>query len=218
MKHLSSYLTMAIVALLATLNLTSCLSSDDDDNYISPEQYKQYAQTLSGIYHGKTYFYNDTLTTSSKTDSLQNVTMRIYSGDSTLVLYDFPASLIAKTLKNSTELKNNTALVEALNDAEPQDLKMNYLIVQSPSSNYILFCIAPQTLTYNLTYGGASHKVQAVFYGWTQAEYISSTKATTYLQFAVAAIYVDGVATQLYTSGASDTEKNNLIFEYVGTK
>ena len=143
---------------LAALCVTSCLSNDDDNNNssstLSKSQIAQCFMTVKGDYTGDLLYLaktDDGLT--EQVDTL--VGEWSIPTDSTLIIYDFPAKVLA-------EFVSHTGLKKALAEAPNQDVKCQTRYVNvSP----VQFLVNPRTLEYDLYYDGSTHKVHAVFFG-----------------------------------------------------
>ena len=143
---------------LAAMCVTSCLNDDDKNNNssgtLSKAQIAQCFMTVEGDYAGDLLYLaksDDGLT--EQVDTLVGE-WSIHT-DSTLIIADFPAKVLA-------ELVSHAGLKKALAEAPNQDVKCQTRYVNvSP----VQFLTNPYTLEYNAFYDGNTHKVHIVFYG-----------------------------------------------------
>lgn len=165
----------------AALFFASC--NNDDDTSLTPEQRAAAFQMVKGPHEGN-MMYND-LTSTDPKDQVDTLRMTWnMQTDSTMVIYQFPASIIAESITDD-------ALKAAISKVEPRDLQCRTFFF---NLDPVAFYISPITLEYNLNYGEADHKVQVVFYvnhPVSQGSYRTSTKFMS-MQIVVAAIYIDG--------------------------
>lgn len=195
------FLSLALLA-AASLGLTSC-NDDNDSSYtpLTPAEKTQCFMTVRGEYTGKLIY------TTGATNNGQVVSDTIdaawsIQNDSTLTIKKFPARLLAVYITNAD-------LKKALEEAPDQDLVCRTSYAQtSPVAMYL----NPVTPAYNLTYGGATHKVQVPFYvnstqSW--AKYNSDKKRMT-IQIVEGLVFVD--------SKKSDDLQTSSGFFLYGTK
>ena len=143
---------------LAALCVTSCLGDDDNNNNssstLSKSQIAQCFMTVKGDYTGDLLYLakaDDGLT--EQVDTLVGE-WSIHT-DSTLIIYDFPAKVLA-------EFVSHAGLKNALAEAPIQDVKCQTRYVNvSP----VQFLVNPRTLEYDLFYDGSTHKVHVMFFG-----------------------------------------------------
>ncbi len=205
MKVLSK-LSVFVLCCMATMSLVSCLNSDDDDS-MSDEEYKSYVNLMSGYYYGgKMYFYNDTITTTSnQVDSVTSLSAVIYT-DSTIVIQNVPGRVLAKCITNHSALK------EAIENADNQTLRLNYVLYPRQTSSYLYYYVYPVTVTYNeLTYSGDTHKVQISFYTPSLGVYYNNMID---IPIYLAGVYQDGEEMELFYSSSSLDNSNTLIEFY----
>lgn len=180
-----------------SLTFTSC-TDDTGDSNITAAQALQAYNAVKGSYTGK-MIYNATNPNNSSddTDTLA-VTWQIAT-DSTLVINDFPTSLLAE---NVLDADMKAALL-----AEPnQDLTCytNYFRL-SP----VAFWVTPKAPAFNVTYGGNTHKIQIAFYGNSSYSFgAMTTTGKMQIQLVEAAVYVDGT---LSSSAMTTIKVYNLI-------
>lgn len=208
MKVLSK-LSVFVLCCMATMSLVSCLNSDDDDS-MSDEEYKSYTNLMSGYYYGgKIYFYNDTITTTSnQVDSVTSLSAVIYT-DSTIVIQNVPGRVLAKCITNHSALK------EAIENADNQTLRLNYVLYPKQTSSYLYYYVYPVTVTYDeLTYSGSTHKVQISFYNPSLGVYYNGMID---IPIYLAGVYEDGEEMELFYNSYSSDNSNTLL-EFYATK
>lgn len=173
---------------LAAMCVTFTSCNDDDDNSsksLTPTEKQTAYNAIKGDYTGK-LIYGAVNAKNSKdiTDTIA-ATWHIAT-DSTVVIDKFPTKLLAD---NITDDNIKAALTAA--DAQNITCYTNYFRV-SPAA----FWANPVTPSYNLTYGGAAHKVQIAFfinstYSFGQLD----AKGNFEMQIIEGGIYVDGKLT-----------------------
>lgn len=191
----------------ASVSLTSCLDSDSEDYSITPEQYTQYLEQMAGTYHGKMYFWNDTITTTetktSKLDSLQNVTVSVRGKNDSTITVSVPAKYLGKNIKNSDE---NKALKDAVDAYADQTLKMKFYLYQLQNS-VVYFGIYPTEITtLNLNYGGADHKMDISWYSYYNYNGTFSSRYMD-LSFYMTEIKVDGTSVWKANTNTSNADE-----------
>ncbi|MGI6222358.1 MAG: DUF4840 domain-containing protein [Prevotella sp.] len=187
MKNLK-IITLQLVALLFVGGLfTSCLDDDDDDvsfSYLSKSEQLQAFYQLAGTHSGRVYWLADS-SSYTKLDSI-DVTLNA-ANDSTIYIYNFPTKPLAqyvndgeRELKDSLEKQDNVTLT----------IYTAYFHL-SP----IYFEADPYNITYNMTYGGESHKVEVAFYtgmpNYLYGEYDSTSSPQLVIRMCQGAIWVD---------------------------
>lgn len=173
-----------ILCAFAALAFTSCLSDDDDDTRLTPEQIRQCYTMTAGTHQGRMYYREDQSSDNAgKTDTV-NVQWSINS-DSTMVLQNIPSAALAAGIRDAN-------VKAAVGSSPSVDIPC---FIGFFTQNPIKWLINPQTVTFtNVSYGGASHKVDVVFYVQTYysyGEYNAST-GNMGIQIVVAAAYLDG--------------------------
>lgn len=194
MKRFSK-LFVFILCAFSAVTVASCLSSDDDGG-IDPAVYKAWMTYISGSYYGdptnyqkanKIYFWNDTITGTNKTDSIEGIEVA-FRNDSTLSVYEVPGSLFKNYIKDNDELK------EALDNAPSQTLTAKYMFynISSPNAWYY---VAPSKMTFNnLNYNGGTHSLEISFYGLGAGVFVNnSALRQIQLRLVVGEIKEDGV-------------------------
>ena len=163
------------------LTVVSCLSDNDDSSNqssgLTASEKALCFTAVKGDYTGKLYFYD-----SSRARDSVDISWSIPS-DSMMTVPLFPSKALAECISNS-------ALKEALEAApdQPLDCRIGF-VNMSP----VEFLVNPYTLTYNLNYSGADHKVQVLFYGNTTYSYgtYDSTSHELGVQIIIGALYID---------------------------
>lgn len=138
---------------MATLAFTACLSDDDNDNRLTPQQRRAAFEALRGNYEGKVVYVQAKPTSpSDRTDTL-DVSWKI-DNDSVIVVENLPGAALAEHVRDSA-LASQIALQPA------QSVKLYYtLFGVSPVS----FFINPATVVYQVDYDGGRHEVAIAFY------------------------------------------------------
>jgi len=176
----------ALCCMVVAVAFSSCLFDDDDDDSnksLTPTQVSQCFAIVGGDYQGKLLCYvSESAKMAEAIDSL-DITWSIPS-DTILVIHQFPAKSLANSITYAP-------LREALVEQPDQTLKCYIGFV---STSPIEFLINPWTLTYNVTYDGEEHKVQALFYvysAYSFGSYDATTQELT-MKIVEGALYIDG--------------------------
>lgn len=179
-----------LMCCMSALLVTSCLN-DDDDSGLTPEQQGICLNAIKGSYTGKLIYPSENQTNSKDQTDTLDMTCVVNPIDTTVVLYNFPAQLVAKWIKDG-EVK------DALMDATVQNVRSKmYFYTNSP---YIGFMMYPMPVEYNVFYDGKSHKVTAYFYSGQYSYGIhSAAQKQMQLQYILGAIVLD------------DDTQNNLM-------
>lgn len=194
-------LLSVLLACVAALSLTSCNGDDNSYTPLSKDDKAKCYNAVRGDYKGKlVYATGETKNGKTVTDTL-DMAWSIPT-DSTLVIRSFPSRLLAVSVTNN-EVK------QALSEAAAQDLTCRIGFVQTDP---VAFLANPVTPSFELTYGGKSHKVQTPFYtNLTQSSGIYTAKTNTLtLQIIEGGLYIDG-------KQSSDMPKG-MVFYLFGTK
>lgn len=161
----------------------SCLDDDGGKTGLTNEEVRQCLNTIRGSYSGDLIYLsqNPTIAT-DKTDTL-DIDWQVNAADTTLVVYNFPAKLIAKDLPEG-DVKT------ALSQASGATLKAKIGFYQiTPVIGYMLF---PMPVVYNVIYGGKAHKVSAYFLsGQYSFGYHSASQKKMLMQYVLGGIYLD---------------------------
>ena len=159
---------------------TSCLK--DEDTGLSVEEQRSAYLQVKGDYNGKLVYSKQLEDKSAYVNDTVDVSWSIAT-DSTLLIKQFPSAALAEGISNND-------IKAAMASANPVDIKC-YTGFNSLSP--VIFLINPSVVTYRLTYGDTTHKVQVVFYvnnGYSYGVYRSSTNLLE-MQIIEAGIYVD---------------------------
>ena len=195
---------------VATISLSSCFNSDNDDTSITAEKQKTYQTMISGTYSGMTrlYKYDSSANSFVKTDSTTNVVWRMNT-DSTITIANFPVSFFAEyinaTSAGSSEL---TSLKTALASASAQTVKAFYCI---PSSNYVTSTYIQYVVTgiiFSLTYDGATHEVVIPVNYYNSLGQWATTSEFAYVSMVTGGLYLDKTSYSSYMSTTGITMDN----------
>ena len=163
---------------------SSCLNDDDDTKVgLTAEEVRQCINSVRGDYDGDLIYLSQNPTVpNDKTDTL-DIDWKVNAADTTLVIYNFPAKLIAKDLPEG-EVK--TALMEAAGTSVKA--KVGFYQI-TPVIGFMLF---PMPAVYNVIYGGKAHKVSAYFKsnGYSFGLH-STTQKVMQMQYVLGGIYLD---------------------------
>lgn len=172
------------------VTLTSCNDDDDDVRGLTPQEQQAAYEQVKGSYTGTMYYaVKDSTTGKAKTDST-TVSWEI-SSDSTMTVRNFPVSLIANYISDTT-------LSKPLSMAGNQDLRCYLGFIRVTPSTFLINPISPEL---NLTYGGTSHKIQIPFYVNTYYSYGELSGSRLSMQIVAGGIYSDGKDTGLLNQG-----------------
>lgn len=166
-----------VAAFVAAFAFTSC-NTGDDNNYTKPltksEKDVCYLKTAGSRMSKLAYMSDEHVTETKGTkeyiDTL-GVTASIYGEgkDTVMTVRNFPVKILARYIPENADTKE---LKEALKKYEmPVNFKsVVYYYSVTPVLQFLLY---PETMTINLEYGGASHKVN--FYCCANGYYIYNT-------------------------------------------
>ena len=172
-----------LLCCMSALFVTSCLNDDDDDTGLTPAQVSQCLNAVKGNYTGEMICAKDPFKINKTEKDTIRMSWLINAVDTTVVVYDFPAEVIARGMKEG-EVK------DALTKAQERDLKAKIVFYQN--NPLIAFMIYPYVLEYNVSYGGTLHKLSAYFYAGPQIIGVHSTiQKQMQMQLILAAIYLD---------------------------
>lgn len=187
-------LVSIMIGCLTALCVTSCLgddTSESDSQTLTKAQIAQCFMTVAGNYTGKLYYeVKSSDGYATIVDSLD--TSWYISTDSTLIITDFPAKVVAE-LVSYQPLK--AALAEAPN--KMVNCKTWYL-----KTSPIELLVNPYTIEYDLEFDGKQHKVHVVFYAnntYSFGVYDSGSNSMV-VKIIPAVIYVDEKQTSYLTS------------------
>lgn len=172
-----------LLCCMSAFLFASCLNDDTPDTGLTDAQRQQCLNSIKGDYDGDLIFLsqNPTVTT-DKTDTL-DIAWKVSAIDTTLTVYSFPASLIAKELKDG---ETKTALMQA--SGASLKAKMGFY----QNTPVIGFMIFPMPVVYNVIYGGKKHKVSAYFKsnGYSFGLH-SATQKLMQMQYVLGGVYLD---------------------------
>lgn len=164
-----------VAAFVAAFAFTSCNTGDDNNSYYKPltqaEKQTCYFKTAGNRMSKLTYVSDEHVTeikgTKEYIDTL-DVATDIYGNDKDTVMTvrNFPVKILARYIPENADTKD---LKEALKKYKlPVNFKsIVYYYSVTPVLQFLLY---PETMTVNLEYGGATHKVN--FYVYANAYYI----------------------------------------------
>lgn len=166
-----------VAAFVAAFAFTSC-NTGDDNNYTKPltksEKDVCYLKT-AGVHYGKLAYMSDEHVTEIKgtkeyIDTL-DVTTDIYGNgkDTVMTVRNFPVKIFARYIPENVDTKE---LKEALKKYE-MPVSFKSVVTYYTVTPVLQFLLSPETITVNLKYGGATHKVN--FYCYANAYYIYNT-------------------------------------------
>ncbi len=166
-----------VAAFVAAFAFTSC-NTGDDNNYTKPltksEKDVCYLKT-AGVHYGKLAYMSDEHVTEIKgtkeyIDTL-DVTTDIYGNgkDTVMTVRNFPVKIFARYIPEKVDTKE---LKEALKKYE-MPVSFKSVVTYYTVTPVLQFLLSPETITVNLEYGGATHKVN--FYCYANAYYIYNT-------------------------------------------
>ncbi len=166
-----------VAAFIAAFAFTSC-NTGDDNNYRKPltksEKDVCYLKT-AGVHYGKLAYMSDEHVTEIKgtkeyIDTL-DVTTDIYGNgkDTVMTVRNFPVKIFARYIPENVDTKE---LKEALKKYE-MPVSFKSVVTYYTVTPVLQFLLSPETITVNLEYGGATHKVN--FYCYANAYYIYNT-------------------------------------------
>ena len=194
---------MAALCCFSVFSLVSCNLNDDDNGNtgLSPIQIKTAYTAVKDIHSGKLVYTPLASTGSSSKNDTINISWDI-STDSTMTIHNFPVSALADNITSS----NYSDLKTALENVNTTDLSCFIGFYQL---NPISFLINPISPSFNLSYGGATHKIQIAFYlntTYSAGIYDYQNNGILEMQIIEAGIYIDGSQ-----SSALSTSKAFLI-------
>ncbi len=192
-----SNLITIMLLLAATLFISSCIG-DGDDTTINTAAQKQYQSQMSGTYNGKAYFIQSSAAKAN--DSTTTIVWRL-SSDSIITVANFPVSSYAKDINDSTSnISELKALKTALKSAPNQPVKLLYGVPSTSyvTSTYINFVVNPYSISFDLTYDGATHNIIIPFqWNYCLGTYTISTGYASLVMLA-SGIYIDKTSYSTY--------------------
>lgn len=219
MKKMKFLSVLAVV--FAALSFTACNSDTNSDSRPDPETARVIMNAVANTDGGKLIYVTKTADGSKlKADTLdRSVSWTINANDSMLTVHDFPVEIMANYVANNNDLKEAIANY----DGEPVSLKA--ICAPWQLSNYY-FLLYPQTITIDkLTYGGASHKVQFMFYygttysgGYIGQTNTNSTTKQLLMQVLLGGIVVDENTNTNYMGLTVNGTSQTPYFLFIGSK
>lgn len=181
---------MAALCCFSVFSLVSCNLNDDDNTALSPTQMQEAYNTVKNIHLGKLIF---TPTVGSKNDTL-NVSWDI-KADSTMTIHNFPVSALADNIGS-----DYSDLKAALEKEGTVDL---HCYIGFYQLNPVAFMIYPISPSFDLSYGGATHKIQIAFYhvNTSLGVYNNNNNGILEMQIIEAGIYIDQKQSQALSAG-----------------
>ncbi len=194
-----------MLAGIVACTLASCLGNDDDNDQkvMTPQEYQKYMTEMSGLYDGKTYFYN----IDRKVDSVVVSAEFLGIGDSTITISHFPARLLAKCVSDSVVRK-------AVENESDLRLKMKYYI-NAFNNGKLYYGVYPMSVTFeDLEYRNGLHDVTFNFVNYLNNEGLFMNNATD-LNFYLLDMYEDGTQKETYYSLYDSYNTSNGYFTFV---
>lgn len=158
-----------VAAFVAAFAFTSC-NTGDDNNYTKPltqaEKQTCYFKTAGSRMSKLVYLSDEHVTETKGTkeyiDTL-NVATDIYGNgkDTVMTVHNFPVKILARYIPENAEMKD---LKEALKNYEKMPVNFKSVVYYFSVTPALQFLLTPETMTVNLEYGGATHKVKFYFY------------------------------------------------------
>lgn len=167
-----------VAAFVAAFAFTSCNTGDDNNSYYQPltqaEKQTCYLKT-SGSRMSKLAYVSDEHVTEKDGKKEYHDTLDVSTSihgdgkDTVMTVNNFPVKIFARYIPENVDTKD---LKEALKEYKmPVSFKsVVYYYTITPVLQFLLY---PETMTVNLEYGGATHKVN--FYVYANAYYIYNT-------------------------------------------
>ena len=169
-------------AFVAAFAFTSC-NTGDDNNYTKPltqaEKQTCYLKTSGSRMSKLAYISDEHVTEYVTTDKVKqkeyidtlDVATDIYGNgkDTVMTVRNFPVKILARYIPEKADTKD---LKEALKKYE-MPVNFKSVVTYYTVTPVLQFLLYPETMTVNLEYGGATHKVN--FYVYANAYYIYNT-------------------------------------------
>ena len=171
-----------VAAFVAAFAFTSC-NTGDDNNYTKPltqaEKQTCYLKTSGSRMSKLAYISDEHVTEYVTTDKVKqkeyidtlDVATDIYGNgkDTVMTVRNFPVKILARYIPEKADTKD---LKEALKKYE-MPVNFKSVVTYYTVTPVLQFLLYPETMTVNLEYGGATHKVN--FYVYANAYYIYNT-------------------------------------------
>ena len=194
MKNLK--LIFLVLGCVAALSLTSCLSSDDDDDNkgLTPTQISQCFAAMRGTYSGiLVYPSHSALYGTDTVDVNWSV-----GADTMLVLKPFPSKIVAEQI-NDPDLKN------ALMEQEYTSELSCYLGFYAIDSN-VQFLVGPKSIDIPVLYKDERHTLSVYFWGNNYSYgFKNISTGAMGAQIVLAAAYLDNNQSVNYINSSSST-------------
>lgn len=167
-----------VAAFVAAFAFTSCNTGDDNNSYYQPltqaEKQTCYFKTAGSRMNKLAYISDEhvTLKDGKKEyiDTLDVATSIYGDGkDTVMIVRNFPVKILERYIPESADTKE---LKEALKKYE-MPVNFKSVVYYYSVTPVLQFLLTPETITVNLEYGGATHKVN--FYCYANGYYIYNT-------------------------------------------
>lgn len=167
-----------VAAFVAAFAFTSCNTGDDNNSYYQPltqaEKQTCYFKTAGSRMNKLAYISDEhvTLKDGKKEyiDTLDVATSIYGDGkDTVMTVRNFPVKILERYIPESADTKE---LKEALKKYE-MPVNFKSVVYYYSVTPVLQFLLTPETITVNLEYGGATHKVN--FYCYANGYYIYNT-------------------------------------------
>jgi len=189
------------------LSLVSCLGDNDEsDNTITAEQYAIHMRNMTGTYHGHLYFYNDTVSTADKIDSVSAVAS--FTTD-TIVSINVSPRLLVKNATLTDSLRTAIDILPSLS------LSGKYYIHQV-SDNIIYYGTYFNPTSFSFKNGGNTHTMNVSFYNYINLWGSNNTSATIF-RIVPTEIRLDNTTVYI-RSNSSYTQDTNSLLQFYGKK
>lgn len=201
MKQLRNAFTLLLIAAVS-VQLVSCLDDDDSTmETLTEEDYSTYLTSMSGLYTGDLIFWNDTLTSDDKEDTVSVAAYVKGAGDS-IISVSVPAWTLVKAVEDD-ELR------WILYNMEDVTLEIKFYLYYQ-ENGYLILGIYPQTVTAKMEDAeGVYHDVEFTFYtysnynGWFVSKYL-------YAAFFMTKIEVDGDEAAEFSIGLTTYDDSSI--------
>lgn len=173
---------LCVFCCMAVIGLTSCLGDSDNNNQgLSPQEVSQCFNTIKGNYTGKVLFEN--LNPNDVYDYIDTLDIAwSVAADTTIVVNQFPQTVILDRISDQQ-------MKEALEQAAPAPLKAKIGFYESDPIRFMLY---PYSVTYDVEYQDAPHKVSLAFWvnAYSFGKFDTSSRVFQ-MQLMAAGLYLD---------------------------
>ena len=198
-----------LLACVPALTFTSCLNDDETDyEDYTPEQKAAYMKQMDGSYSGILRFYNDTLKTTTKVDSI-NTTAFFRSADSTVVISGISPRVFSKLIKGD----RYETLRQALDQQPMQSLTMKAIFYDVAKSGAVFYGAYPMEKTFDLYYDDATHKVSFYFYNYLNNNGLWYNKETELAAY-ITEIWIDNSRTKTFSISPTYVDSDCVLSFY----